>query len=41
MKLTIQAILGIPPPTLFVFGCLLCAPSKECCLCLFTKFGLT
>src|SRR5262249_8461975 len=26
---------------LLVFGCLTCAPSKECCRCLLTKFGLT
>ena len=27
-------------PTLFVFGFLAFAPSKECCRCLLTKFGL-
>jgi hypothetical protein len=27
-------------PVLLVFGCLACAPSKECCRCLLTKFGL-
>ena len=27
-------------PVLLVFGCLACAPSKECRLCLLTKFGL-
>jgi hypothetical protein len=26
--------------TLFVFGFLAFAPSKECCICLLTKFGL-
>jgi hypothetical protein len=25
---------------LFVFGCLACSPSKKCCCCLLTKFGL-
>src|SRR5262249_36024903 len=31
----------VPLRTLLVFGCLAFAPSKECCLCLLTKFGLT
>jgi hypothetical protein len=32
--------LASPLRTLLVFGCLAFAPSKKCCCCLLTKFGL-
>jgi len=35
-----RASRAAPLRTLLVFGCLARAPSKECCLCLLTMFGL-